>query len=189
MVFPHFDYCSLVWSSFTAHHHNGLQILHDELTRVLRMPCRRGNTSGTRTDSEDWDISGKSWIEDERGENKVHELQPKEYIKHQHKWWYQSRGSTRLYFDGLCCNTWVCAALCMRSMDHHSQVSKGTRWMLHSHVKSCLQHPLEVAYITNAELYGSLPKITQKIRDSRIRFAGHCSRSVECVSKLVHWTP
>ena len=44
-------------------------------------------------------------------------------------------------------------------------------------------------HITNAELYGNLPKITQKIRNKRTGFAGHCSRSVECVSKLIHWTP
>ena len=44
-------------------------------------------------------------------------------------------------------------------------------------------------HIANAELYGNLSKITQKIRNRRTRFAGHCSRSVEYVSKLVNWTP
>ena len=44
-------------------------------------------------------------------------------------------------------------------------------------------------HITNVELYGDLPKITQQTRDRRTRFASHCSRSMECVSKLVHWTP
>ena len=35
MVFPHFDYCSPVWSNFTAHYHNSLQILLNKLARVL----------------------------------------------------------------------------------------------------------------------------------------------------------
>lgn len=44
-------------------------------------------------------------------------------------------------------------------------------------------------HISNAKLYGDLPKLSQKIRDKRTRFAGHCSRSAECVSKLVQWIP
>ena len=35
MVFPHFDYCSPVWSNFTTGHHNNLQILQNKLARVL----------------------------------------------------------------------------------------------------------------------------------------------------------
>ena len=31
-------------------------------------------------------------------------------------------------------------------------------------------------HITNKELYGSLPKVSEKIRDRRLRFAGHCCR-------------
>ena len=34
-----------------------------------------------------------------------------------------------------------------------------------------------------------MPKITQKIRERRTKFAGHCARGEECVSKLVNWTP
>ena len=44
-------------------------------------------------------------------------------------------------------------------------------------------------HVTNAELYGDLPKISQKIRERRTRFAGHCSRSDECVAKLILWEP
>ena len=45
-------------------------------------------------------------------------------------------------------------------------------------------------HITNKELYGELPKLSDKIRQRRLRFAGHCSRSQqEPVSKLLHWTP
>ena len=45
-------------------------------------------------------------------------------------------------------------------------------------------------HITNKELYGDLPKLTQKIAVRRIRFAGHCyRRKNEPVSKLVLWTP
>ena len=44
-------------------------------------------------------------------------------------------------------------------------------------------------HVTNAELYGDLPKISHKIRERRTRFAGHCFRSVEPVSQMVLWTP
>ena len=45
-------------------------------------------------------------------------------------------------------------------------------------------------HITNKELYGELPKLSDKIRQRRLRFAGHYSRSQqEPVSKLLHWTP
>lgn len=44
--------------------------------------------------------------------------------------------------------------------------------------------------VTNKELYGKLPKLSDKIRQRRTRFAGHCSRSQdEPVSQLLHWTP
>jgi hypothetical protein len=35
LVFPHFDYCSTVWSNFTVNHHKELQILQNRLARVL----------------------------------------------------------------------------------------------------------------------------------------------------------
>ena len=35
LVFPHFDYCSSVWSNFSMHHSNELQILQNRLARVL----------------------------------------------------------------------------------------------------------------------------------------------------------
>jgi hypothetical protein len=45
-------------------------------------------------------------------------------------------------------------------------------------------------HMTNQELYSGLPKISDKIRKRRLRFAGHCYRSKqESVSKLVLWTP
>ena len=44
--------------------------------------------------------------------------------------------------------------------------------------------------VTNKELYGKLPMLSEKIRHRRTRFAGHCSRSLEePVSKLIHWIP
>ena len=39
--------------------------------------------------------------------------------------------------------------------------------------------------MTNAELYDNLPKISQKTRERRTRFAGHCFRSKESVSKMI----
>ena len=45
-------------------------------------------------------------------------------------------------------------------------------------------------HITNKELYGSLPKVSEKIRDRRLRFAGHCCRSTEePISRLLLWRP
>ena len=45
-------------------------------------------------------------------------------------------------------------------------------------------------HLTNEELYGNLPKITEKIRARRLKFSGHCRRREdEIVSKLVLWTP
>ena len=35
LVFPHFDYCSSVWSNFSICHGNELQILQNRLARVL----------------------------------------------------------------------------------------------------------------------------------------------------------
>ncbi|XP_072018181.1 uncharacterized protein [Amphiura filiformis] len=42
-------------------------------------------------------------------------------------------------------------------------------------------------HMTNKELYGDLPKLSDKIRERRTRFAGHCYTAT--VSKLVHWIP
>ena len=43
--------------------------------------------------------------------------------------------------------------------------------------------------MTNKELYGDLPKLSDKIKERSMRFAGHCSRSVEISSLLIHWVP
>ena len=34
-------------------------------------------------------------------------------------------------------------------------------------------------HITNKELYGNVPKVSEKIRDRRLRFAGHCCASAK----------
>ena len=45
-------------------------------------------------------------------------------------------------------------------------------------------------HITNEELYGSLPLVTLKIQQRRMRLAGHCIRhEEEIASKLVLWEP
>ena len=44
--------------------------------------------------------------------------------------------------------------------------------------------------IPNDILYGDLPKLTDKIRERRLKLAGHCSRHTELVvHKLTLWTP
>ena len=43
-------------------------------------------------------------------------------------------------------------------------------------------------HLTNEELYGNLPKISDKIREKRLRLAGHCVRHPEEeASKLIIW--
>ena len=45
-------------------------------------------------------------------------------------------------------------------------------------------------HVTNEELYGDLPKLCCKIRERRLRLAGHCVRHrEEIASKLVLWQP
>jgi len=44
--------------------------------------------------------------------------------------------------------------------------------------------------MTNEDLYGNLPRISNKIRKRRLRLAGHCVRHSELeVSNLVLWEP
>ena len=44
--------------------------------------------------------------------------------------------------------------------------------------------------LTNRELYGNLPKVTEKIRERRLKLAGHIVRqSEEVASNLVLWKP
>ena len=44
--------------------------------------------------------------------------------------------------------------------------------------------------IPNNILYGDLPKLTDKIRERRLKLAGHCYRNPELVAhKLTLWTP
>ena len=45
-------------------------------------------------------------------------------------------------------------------------------------------------HLTNRELYGTLPKVTDKIWERKLKLAGHCVRHLEeVVSNLVLWQP
>ena len=45
-------------------------------------------------------------------------------------------------------------------------------------------------YLSNAELYGNIPRVTETIRQQRLRFAGHCWRSKhELSSEVLLWEP
>ena len=45
-------------------------------------------------------------------------------------------------------------------------------------------------HMTNKELYGNLPKVSEKIRERRLRFAGHSCRNInEPISQLLLWKP
>ena len=44
--------------------------------------------------------------------------------------------------------------------------------------------------VTNKSLYGNLAKVSQLVRERRLRFAGHCYRAKdECISDLLLWRP
>ena len=44
--------------------------------------------------------------------------------------------------------------------------------------------------LTNRKLYGNFPKVTEKIRERRLKLAEHCVRhSEEVASNLVLWKP
>ena len=46
------------------------------------------------------------------------------------------------------------------------------------------------AHITNEQLHGDLPKVSDKIKKRRLQFAGHCLRSSgQVVSDVVLWKP
>ena len=46
------------------------------------------------------------------------------------------------------------------------------------------------SHTTNTDLYGNLPKLTQKISERRLRLAGHCVRHAnEVASDIVLWQP
>ena len=43
--------------------------------------------------------------------------------------------------------------------------------------------------MTNTELYGSLPRVTDVIQQRRLALAGHVIRSEEPAGKLIFWLP
>ena len=43
-------------------------------------------------------------------------------------------------------------------------------------------------YITNRELYGTLPKVSQRLLERKLRFVGHCQRATDQpISELLLW--
>ena len=77
------------------------------------------------------------------------------------------------------CETWTLSSKLAKGLD--GLYTRMLRTVLNVHWS---QH------ITNKILYGDLPKLSEKIRRRRTRFAGHCSRSrEEPVSNLIHWLP
>ncbi len=68
--------------------------------------------------------------------------------------------------------------------------------VVHTQIMDCcqlLRTALNIHWnqlLTNEQLYGSLPKISEKIRRRRLKLAGHCRRSDgEIAANLVLWTP
>ena len=65
--------------------------------------------------------------------------------------------------------------------------------MLSKDLDGCYTQPLRMVFsvnlkqhMTNKELYGSLPKVSAKIRDRRLHLAGHCCTE-ELISRLLLW--
>ena len=55
-----------------------------------------------------------------------------------------------------------------------------------------LRHALGISWrdhVTNEELCGDLPKISDVVRRRRLQFAGHCARSDELAADAVLWQP
>ena len=45
-------------------------------------------------------------------------------------------------------------------------------------------------YVRNDDLYGTLPKVSDEVRERRMRLAGHCARHPELsANSLVLWEP
>ena len=64
-------------------------------------------------------------------------------------------------------------------------------------INGCYTRMLRMAYnvsykdhVTNEELYGNLPQVSIKIKQRRLRLAGHCWRQKdEIANRLVLWEP
>ena len=77
------------------------------------------------------------------------------------------------------CESWSLTAQLQKSLDGtYTRMLRrvhGIRWESHT---------------TNAELYGSVPRVSSKIASRRMQLAGHCYRHPElCASNLVLWQP
>ena len=72
-------------------------------------------------------------------------------------------------------------------------ITKTTEKMIEGTYTRMLRAALNVSwrdYVTNDELHGSLPKVSVKIKERRMRLAGRCVRhEEEEASKLVLWQP
>ena len=76
-------------------------------------------------------------------------------------------------------NTWTLTKALTRKLD-------GTYTRL---LRAC-QNVSWRQHLTNKELYGNLPKVTDTIKERRLRFSGHCMRrKEEVIHKLLLWEP
>ena len=72
--------------------------------------------------------------------------------------------------------TWTLTVQLEKALDGvYTRMALGVTWMDH---------------VRNLDLYGDLPPVTNKIRERRMRLAGHCVRHPELeASKLTLWEP
>ena len=60
----------------------------------------------------------------------------------------------------------------------------------YTHLLGAVQNIHWTDHISNDDLYGSLPRLSEKLKQYRLRFAGYCYRqSEEAVLRLTLWTP
>ena len=74
-------------------------------------------------------------------------------------------------------------------MDLIQSNGKAAQWYLHQDAEKGSECSLEQK-ITNKELYGGWPALSDKIASRRLQLAGHCHRHPElCAQKLILWEP
>ena len=70
-------------------------------------------------------------------------------------------------------------------MDRDDEAGEKCQWMLHQNAANGPE-----CTMNNQELYGSLPRVSEKIRVRRLRLAGHCAlHNEEIASKALLWEP
>ena len=89
----------------------------------------------------------------------------------------------------LSCNCWNNLVVWMRGLDPHQSTVQSLDGCYTNMIRK-VQNVTWKDHITNAQLYGDIPPLTEKIKSRRLRLAGHCHRHPELpANKLIVWEP